>query len=72
METRLETTLRYIVLTLVTRKQQVVFGRSTYYFTIGNVYFCVKAGFEIQLVSYASKQASQSLSDKSFVRIQCF
>ena len=30
--------------------------------------FCVKAGHEIQLLSYGSKHSSQFLSDKSFVR----
>ena len=32
--------------------------------------FCVRAGCETRIVSYASKHASQSLSDKPFLPIQ--
>ena len=62
--------LRYdilCVLTLITRKVQLVYGCSTYQTTallLVMSIFCVKAGCKIWLVSYGSKHASQSLSDK--------
>ena len=37
--------------------------------TIADVCFCVRAGWKIRTVSYASKHALQSLSNKPFVRI---
>ena len=70
-------TLRYVVLcvlTLVTRKLQVVCRRSTYRRTAllsQMSIYCVRAGFEIQMASYASKHASKSLSDKPLLHIQC-
>ena len=76
IQTSIETTSRYIVLsvlTLVTRKVQVVYGRSIYRMTAllsEMSIFCVRAGFEIQMANYASKHASQSLSDKLFLSIQ--
>ena len=71
------TTFRYdflCVLTLVTRKLLVVCGRSTYRMTAllsDMSTLCVRAGCKIRMVSYASKHALQSLSDKPFLRIQC-
>ena len=65
IKTRIETTLRYVVLcllTLVTRKLQVVYGRSIYRMTalLSQIpIFCVRAGFEIQMACYASKHVSQ-------------
>ena len=59
------------ILTLITRKLKVISGHSTYRTTallLEVSIFCVRAGFEIQLVSYGSKHASQSLSSKPFVR----
>ena len=58
-----------VVLTLVTREVQLVCGRFTYRMTalLSDMYiFCVRAGIEIQVVSYASKHASQSLFDRPF------
>ena len=52
-------------------KLQVVYRRSTYWMTAllwEMSMFCVRAGCEIRLVSYSSKHASQSLSNKPFVR----
>ena len=57
------------VLTLVTRELQVVCGRFTHRTTalLSEKYiFCVRFGFEIQIASYLSKHASQSLSDRPF------
>ena len=57
------------VLTLITRELQVVCGRFTHRTTVillEMYIFCVRAGFEIQIASYASKHASQSLSDRPF------
>ena len=33
---------------------------------------CVRAGYEIRMVSYTSKHASQSLSDKPFLDVTVF
>ena len=58
------------VLTLITRKLQVVHRRSTYQkiaLLSAMFNFCVRAGFDVRLASYGSKHASQSLSDKPFV-----
>ena len=38
-------------------------------FTIGDVFFCVKAGCEIQLASYGSNHILHSISDKQFACI---
>ena len=57
--------------TLTTRKLQVTYCHSTYQMTVllsEMSIFCVLAKFEIQLASYAPKQASQCLSSKPFVR----
>ena len=73
----IETTLRYVVLcvlTLATRKLQVVCRRCSYRTTplLSEMYiFFVEDGFEIQMASSAFKHASQSLSDRPFLRIQC-
>ena len=73
IQTRIETTLRYVVLCilrLVTQKLQIVCGHFTYQMTVllseMSIFF-VRAGCEIQMASYASKHALQSLSDKSFL-----
>ena len=72
MQTPIATTFRYdilCVLTLVTPKQQVVCGRSTFRMTAllsEMSIICVRAGYEVRMASYASKHASQSLSDKPF------
>ena len=58
------------ILTLITRKLQVVCGRSSYRTTpllLEMYIFCVRAGCEIQLASYCSKYALQSLCNKPFV-----
>ena len=59
------------VLTLVTRKLQVIYGHSVYQ-TIALLLemsiFCVRAVCAIPVVSYGSKHALQSLSNKPFVR----
>ena len=60
--------------TLVARKLLIVCRHSTYGMTAllsQMCIFCVGAGFEIQMGSYASKHASKSLSDKPFLRIPC-
>ena len=57
------------VLTLITWELQVVCRRFTHQTTVllSEMYiFCVKAGFEIQIVSYTSKHGLQSLSDRPF------
>ena len=75
-QTHIATTFQYnslCVLTLVTPKLQVACGHSTYPTTVllpEMSIFCVRAGCEIWLTSYASKHTSESLSDKSFVHIQ--
>ena len=59
------------ILTLLTQKLHVVYRHCTYNMTALQLemsVFCVRAGCEIRLVSYASKCSSQFLSDKSFVR----
>ena len=59
------------VLTLVTRKLQVVCGCFTYQTTallLEMSIFYVRAGCEIQMAIYAFKHASESLSYKPFVR----
>ena len=58
------------VLTLITRKLQVVCGRFTHQTTslLSQMYiFCVRAGCEIRMAIYASKHASESPSYKPFV-----
>ena len=60
----------FCVLTLITRKLQAVYRHSTYRMTpplwaMSNI--CVRAEREMQLASYGSKHASQSLSNKPFV-----
>ena len=60
----------FCVLTLITQKLQVAYGSFTYQMTallLKMSIFCVRAEYEIWLVSYQSKHASQSLSDKQFV-----
>ena len=60
------------VLTLVTRKLQVVGGRFTSrtIALLSEMYiFCVRAGCEIRMAIYASKHASEFLSYKQLVRI---
>ena len=57
---------------LITQKLQFVYGCSTYEMTAllsEMSIFYARAGCEIRLVSYGSKHASQSPSDKSFVYI---
>ena len=77
VQTHIATTFRHnilCVLALVTRKLQAVCGRSTYGMpaVLSEMSIsCVRAGCKIQKASYASKHASQSLSDKPFLRIQC-
>ena len=59
------------ILKLITCKLQVAFGCSTYQMTAllsEMSIFCVRAGYEIQFASYASKHAMQCLSDKPAVR----
>ena len=75
IQTHIATTFWYIlyVLTLVTRKLQVIRGRSTYRTTAllsEMSIFCVKAGCKIWMASYASKHTSQSFSGKPIVHIQ--
>ena len=58
------------ILTLITRKLLVIYGRCKYWTTallLKISIFCVKAGFEIWLPSYGSKHSSQFLSNKPFV-----
>ena len=58
------------VLTFITWKLQVVSGDCTYRMTallLDITIFCVRPGCEIQLASYGSKHALQSLFSKSFV-----
>ena len=75
VQTRITTTFRYdilCVLTLVTQKLQVICGHSTYRMTAilsEMSIFCVRAEFEKQKASYASKHTLQSLSDKPFFHI---
>ena len=60
------------ILTLGAWKLQVVYGHSTYRITAllsKMPIFCVRAGCEIRMVSYGSKHAQQSFSDKPFVHI---
>ena len=54
----------------ITQKLQVIYGRSTYQTSAllsKMSIFCVRAGCKKGLVSYGSKHALQSLSDKPFV-----
>ena len=63
------------MLILVTWKPQVVCRCSTYWTTAllsEMSIFCVRAGCEKRMVSYASKDASQSLSNKPFVHIPLY
>ena len=75
VQTRIATIFHYdivYVLSLIIRKLQVVCGRSTYRMTVLHSemsVFYVRAGCEIPMASYTSKRASQSLSDKPFLRI---
>ena len=58
------------LITLITWKLQVVYGCSTYWTTALQLemsIFCVRTECEIWLVSYGSKHALQSVSDKPFV-----
>ena len=70
IQTRITITFRYnilCILTLVTQKLKVVCRRSTYQMTalLSEIYiFCVRAECEIWIASYASKHASQSISEK--------
>ena len=63
------------ILALVTRKLQVIVcGHSTQRMTallLEMSIFCVRAGCEIRMASYASKHTLQSLSDEPFLHIQC-
>ena len=69
---RIATTFGYDilgVLTLVKRKLQVARGRSTQRTTAlpsEMCILCVRVGLEMQVASYASKHASQSLSNRPF------
>ena len=73
IQTCIATTFWYdilCVLTLVTRKPHAVYKHSAYWMTAllsEMSIFCVRAGYEIWMASYASKRISQSLSDKPFV-----
>ena len=73
IETRNETSFQcdiLCIITLVTLKLHVVCGRSTYRTTAllsEMSIFCVRAGCKIQMMSYGSKNNSQSLSDEPFV-----
>ena len=77
VQTRIATTFHYdisCVLALVTQKVQVICRRSARWMTTllsEKSIFCVRAGCEIQRVSYPSKYASQSLFDKPCLHIQC-
>ena len=76
IQTRNTTTYRYIlcILTLVTQKIQVICRRCTYRMTailLEISIFFVRAGYETRMPSCTSKHASQSLSDKPFLRTQC-
>ena len=67
--------IRHSVLTY-TRNLKTTDCMQTFYIsnncsTIGDIYVCVRARCEIRMVSYTSKHAMQSLSDKPFLRIQC-
>ena len=68
------TTFRYtilFVLTHVTRKLQVVCWRCRYQMTallLEMCIFCARGGCKILMTRYASKGASQSLSNKPFLR----
>ena len=72
IQTQIATTFRYDILyvfKVVTAKLQVVSRRSTYRMTalLSKMYIlCVRAECEIRMVSYASKHALQSLSDKPY------
>ena len=72
VQTRNATTFRcniLCVLTLVTRKLQVVCWRSTYPMTAllsEMSIFCVRGGYKIRMARCASKRTSQSLSGKPF------
>ena len=58
------------MLTLVTRKLQVVYGNSTYWMTALLSEFlilCVRAACKIQIVAYGSKFASHCLPAKPFL-----
>ena len=78
IQNRITTTFRYnilCVLTLVTQKLQVLCRRSTYQTTVllsKMSIFCVRAGWGILLVSYASQHTLQSLSNKPFVSMQLY
>ena len=73
-KTRIETSNWYdnlCVLRRITQKLRVIYGCSTYWTTalLSEMFiFCVRVGCVIQLVSYGSKHASQSLYHKPFVR----
>ena len=56
------------ILSLVTWKLQVRYGHSTYWMTALLSIICVRAVCETWMMSYGSRHASQSLSDKPFVR----
>ena len=77
IQTLIATTFRYNILCMLTRisrKLQLICRHSTYQMTailLEMSIFCVRAGCKIQIVSYASKHASQSLSNKPFLLIQC-
>ena len=73
IKTRIPTIFLYNILymlILVIRKLQVICRCSTYWKTAllsEMSILCVRAGCEKRMVSYASKHASQSLSNKPFV-----
>ena len=70
----LSQTTFWAYLILVTQKLQVIRGHCTYRMSAllsEMSIFCVRAGSLIQMVSYTLEHASQSLSDKSFLHIQC-
>ena len=72
IQTHIVTTFPYyilFVLTLITRKVQVICRRSAYQMTalLSEMFiFCVRVGWEIRMVNYASKHTLQSLFDKAF------
>ena len=75
VQTHIATTFQYDILCElipITRKLQVVYGRSIYGMTtllsVMSI-FCVRAGCKIQMVSYGFKHTSQSFFDKLFVHI---
>ena len=75
LQTPITVSFQYAILCILIctiRKLRVILGHSTHRTTAllsEMTIFWVRAACEIQLVSYGSKHASQSLSDTPFVRI---